>query len=99
MKRALIVKMWALGDILMATPLIAALRGAHPDIRITWIVDESHGEILQGHPDIDELIVIHSGEWRRMLRNANYFGWLKRTTDFRREMAARNFDIAINCHP
>lgn len=99
MKRALIVKMWALGDILMATPLIAALRGTYPDIRITWVVDEAHGEILRGHPDIDDLVVIHSGEWRRMLRNVNLFGWLKRSSEIRREMAEQNFDIAINCHP
>ncbi|GAB4465199.1 MAG: hypothetical protein OHK0029_35660 [Armatimonadaceae bacterium] len=48
MKRILIVKMWALGDILMATPLLTALRQAHPDVHITWVVDESHGEILRG---------------------------------------------------
>lgn len=99
MRRALIVKMWALGDILMATPLISALRTAHPGIEITWVVDESHGELLQNHPGIDDLVIIHSGQWRRMLRNANIPGWLARSSEYRNAMQSRNFDLAINCHP
>lgn len=40
-KRILIVRLGSHGDILMATPLLTALRGAYPDAYITWIVEHS----------------------------------------------------------
>lgn len=39
MKRILIIKLWALGDILMATPLLTALRAGGPPVHIAWVAD------------------------------------------------------------
>jgi len=79
--------------------MLAALRAAHPDIQITWVVDEAHGEILRGHPGINDLIVLHTGAWRRLLRKGNYPGWLKRSQELRTMMRERDLDAVINCHP
>ena len=57
MRRVLIVKMWALGDILMATPLLTNLRARFPDVEISWLVDASHADVLRDHPLIDGLLV------------------------------------------
>jgi heptosyltransferase-1 len=42
----LIVRLGALGDIVHALPLAAALRAAWPDARIDWLVDVKHRAIL-----------------------------------------------------
>jgi len=99
MKRILIIKLWALGDILMAIPMIAALRTRFPDIEITWMVDAFHAEILAGHPNIDELIALDTGAWRRLLRRGNLPAWLARTREIQADLTARNFDAVINCQP
>lgn len=99
MKRVLIVKLWALGDILMATPLLTALRKDDPERHITWVADVQHADILQNHPLIDELIPFDSGRWRRLLRKGRYGQWLAEARRLHREMRARQFDAAINCHP
>lgn len=99
MKRVLIVKLWALGDILMATPMIAALRARFPGVEITWMADAFHAEILVGHPGIDHLIALDSGAWRRLLRKGNLPGWIARTRQVRSDLAAHNFDAVINCQP
>ncbi|MDX1932263.1 MAG: glycosyltransferase family 9 protein [Capsulimonadales bacterium] len=99
LSRVVIVKMWALGDVLIATPMLAALRERFPEIRITWVVDESHGEILRGHPGIDDLEIIHSGRWRRSLRKGNLPGWLAESVRLRRMVARYRPDAVINCHP
>ncbi|MDQ2800691.1 MAG: glycosyltransferase family 9 protein [Armatimonadota bacterium] len=99
MKRVLIVKLWALGDILMATPMIAALRARFPDVEITWMADSFHAEILAGHPGIDTLIPLDSGVWRRLLRKGNLPGWIACTRQVRSDLAAHNFDAVINCQP
>ncbi len=99
LERVLIIKLWALGDILMATPVIDALRSANPDVRITWIVDSSHAELLRGHPGIDELIALDSAFWRRLLRRGNVLGWLREGLRWRRDLSRRRFDVVINCQP
>ena len=95
----LIIKLWALGDILMATPMLTALKNRYPGVRVTWIVDSVHGDLLQNHPLIDDLVVLDTGGWRRLLRKGNIWAWLSRTADLRRQMQARQFDAVINCHP
>ena len=51
--KILIVRLGALGDIVHAIPVAAALRRALSDARIDWLVDERHREILDLVPAID----------------------------------------------
>jgi heptosyltransferase-1 len=58
-RRVLIVKLGALGDIVHAIPVAAALRRAFPAARIDWLVSAKHREILDLVPVIDRRIVIN----------------------------------------
>ena len=42
----LVVRLGALGDVVHALPAAAALRAAHPDARIDWLVDAKHRPLL-----------------------------------------------------
>lgn len=99
MKRILIIKLWAMGDILMATPLLTALRAADPAAHISWLADVQYAGLLEGHPLIDELIPLDSGGWRRLLRQGKVLAWLRQSCRLNAEMRHRRFDVAINCHP
>jgi heptosyltransferase I len=44
--RILIVRLSALGDIVHAVPVLAALRRAQPDARVDWLVEEAYAPIL-----------------------------------------------------
>ena len=46
MSRFLIVRLGALGDVVHAIPVAAALRRAFPSARIDWLVSAKHREIL-----------------------------------------------------
>ena len=59
MKRVLIVRLGALGDVVHAIPVAAALRRAWPQARIDWLVSAKHCEILELVPVIDRRLVIH----------------------------------------
>ena len=98
MKRVLIIKLWALGDLLMATPLVTALQSQYSDIQITWLADNLNAELLEKQPGID-VVRIDSGSWRRKLRKGRVFAWLKEAGYWRRELSGRRFDAVINCHP
>lgn len=55
MRNILIVKLGAMGDVLRTTPLLTALRRAHPGCKVTWIVDRSCSGVLVGNRLIHEL--------------------------------------------
>jgi heptosyltransferase I len=57
--RVLIVRLGALGDVVHAIPVAAALRRAFPQARIDWLVSAKHREILDLVPVIDRRLVIN----------------------------------------
>lgn len=54
----LLVRLGALGDVVHAIPVAAALRRAFPTARIDWLVNGKHREILDLVPVIDRRLVI-----------------------------------------
>jgi len=57
--RILIVRLGALGDVVHAIPVAAALRRAFPSARIDWLVSAKHREILDLVTVIDRRLVIN----------------------------------------
>jgi len=58
MNRILIVRMSALGDIVHALPVLAALRRAWPDAQVDWIVDEAYASILSLAEGLHQRVVV-----------------------------------------
>ena len=54
--RFLLVRLGSLGDIVHALPAAAALRDTFPDARIDWVVDQKWKRLLEGNPDLTEVI-------------------------------------------
>jgi lipopolysaccharide heptosyltransferase I len=52
----LVVRLTALGDILHTLPAVAALRAAHKNARIDWVVERKWAPVLEGSLAISEVI-------------------------------------------
>ena len=98
-RRILIMRVGAFGDILMGTPLLAALREAIPDAYITWIAEHTEREAIDANPYVDEILRWDSSYWKRMIRNLQYPLWLTRAWSLRRELKARRLDVFISFQP
>jgi len=98
-RRILILRLGAFGDVLMGTPLLAALRKAYPDAHLTWAVEFSEREAIDANPYVDELLCWDSSYWKRMIRNLQYPFWGVRAGKFWRELKARRYDIFISFQP
>ena len=80
MRKFLVVNMNYLGDALLTTPALAALRRAHPDAVIDVVVGAgAAADVLSGNPDIDSIAPRTArGSWGRcaqlfrMLRAGHY---------------------------
>ena len=54
--RVLIIKMSAMGDIIHALPVAAALQEAYPHLEISWFVEAPLAPLLTGNPSLKEVI-------------------------------------------
>ena len=61
MRNLLIIKLRYIGDVLLATPTIRAIKAARPDVRVTMMVNRGTDDVLSGNPDLDEIIVLDKG--------------------------------------
>ena len=70
MHKFLVVNMNYMGDALLTTPAIAALRRAYPDARIDTVVGAgAAAEVLQNNPDLDNIIARTArGSWARVVQ-------------------------------
>jgi heptosyltransferase-1 len=60
-KRILIVRMSALGDIVHALPVLSAIRAAYPDVEIDWLADRKYAGILEFVQGISQRIIGRPG--------------------------------------
>ncbi|MBI1832908.1 MAG: glycosyltransferase family 9 protein [Planctomycetes bacterium] len=90
-RRIAIVKPSALGDIAHSLPVLTALRQRFPDAHISWIVNRAYAPILDGHPDLDDVVTFDRGAMGQ--------GWFRGGLDFLRflrDIRSLQFDIVID---
>ena len=64
----LVIKLRYIGDVVLSTPVLSRLREGFPKARITMLVNAGTEEVVQGHPALNELLVVDRGmtyrQWR-----------------------------------
>jgi lipopolysaccharide heptosyltransferase II len=83
--RLVVIKPSALGDVVNAFHALSALRHHWPRARISWVINRSLRGLVDGHPQIDEVI-----EYDRARSGVREFG------RFLRGLRDRRFDLAID---
>lgn len=68
MRNILIIKLRYIGDVLLATPTVQALKAAYPAARLTVVVNRGTEAILAANPDVDETLSLDkrslAAQWR-----------------------------------
>lgn len=95
-RRILIVRLSAIGDVVFASPLVAALRRAYPRAHIAWLVQPECAPLLRHHPDLDEVIPWPYREWRDLWRGRRWGALARAVRRFRGDLAGRRFDLALD---
>src|SRR5271168_3060798 len=82
-RRLAVFKLRNIGDVLMMTPVLRALRETFPEACITAVVNSGTEAMLAGNPHIDEVLV-----YRRD-------GTLWNEVSFLAQLRRRRFDLTI----
>ena len=90
-QRILIVRTDRLGDLLLSTPVVRALRQRFPQSYISMLVSPYTKDVLEGNPALDEIITFDKDA-----RNSQ--GWWA-AFRFARFLRKKKFDLAIVLHP
>ncbi|BCS52408.1 glycosyltransferase family 9 protein [Geobacter sp. SVR] len=53
-----LVRLTSLGDIILAMSSLQVIRRSLPECRITWVADQRFAEILDHHPDIQQVVKV-----------------------------------------
>ncbi len=80
-----------IGDTVLSTPAFRALRAAFPSARILAVVNEGTQEMLDGNPDIDEILVFH-----RCRKDEGGIGRWKEEAALVRSLRAFRPDLSVN---
>ena len=89
-KKILVTFLMQLGDLILTTPFIRALREAAPNSHITMLVDEKLKDVVLHNPCLDEVITID-----KKGRDNNLLALLSCAHN----LGKMHFDILINLHP
>ncbi len=87
--RVLIIRLRSVGDIVLLNPTLQMLKEWRQDLRISVVVESHFRELLEGSPDVDEILDPGEGS-----------GWRKFISHFRavRELRRRQFSLCVNLH-
>ncbi len=89
-KRILVVRTDRIGDVLLSTPVLDALRAAYPNAYIAMLVSSQTKDVVCGNPFLDEVIVYD----KECLQK----GWIA-SMKFSLALRKKRFDVALVLHP
>jgi ADP-heptose:LPS heptosyltransferase len=90
-KKALLIKLSSLGDVVFNIPLANALKDA--GYEVTWLVSERGIQVVENNPCVDKVILAPIQKWRkRGLKFENFKEYFTLINQLREE----KFDIAID---
>jgi heptosyltransferase-1 len=92
----LIIRLSAIGDVVMASGLIPLLRARYPHARLAWLVQREAKDMLSANPALDNVIVWPRHEWLRLARSLRWWRLMREIAAFTKALRAHRFDLVID---
>ncbi|MDR2080337.1 MAG: glycosyltransferase family 9 protein, partial [Campylobacteraceae bacterium] len=89
-KKILVTFLMHLGDLILVTPFISALRKAAPNAHITMLVDDKLKDVVLFNPNLNQVLTID-----KKGQDNKISALIKCAKD----LSSQNFDMIINLHP
>ena len=90
-ERILLIKLREIGDLLLTTPAVKAVRSAYPKSYLAILVNSGTEDVVRGNPDLDDVIVFERG-WKTL----PLLKRLRREGTFLAQVRKRRFDVVFD---
>lgn len=95
-KRILVIRLSAIGDVIMASGVIPCLRAAFPDATIAWLTEEGNEDLLRHNPRLDRVLVWPRARWRDLARRKHWLTLWREFRRFRQDLRRQRFDWVLD---
>ena len=92
-RRILMVRLGSMGDIVHALPVLATLKENFPQWEIDWLVESRWRPLLEGNPDLRQIVELDTLAWRKQLLSGKTWSVFRRAIQQLRE---RRYDCALD---
>ncbi len=92
-KRALLIKLTSMGDLVHALPALTDAARAIPGIQFDWVVDEAFADVPSWHPAVKNIIPSAHRRWKKNLRQSIFSGELRK---FYQNLNADDYDLILD---
>lgn len=91
-QRILIIKLRAIGDVVLATPVIENLRRWYPDRHIAFLTEHASLDVVEDNPFLDEVIILDRARWNTLPIRDRIRDQLR----FYMALRSKRFDLVID---
>jgi lipopolysaccharide heptosyltransferase I len=92
-QKILLIKPSAIGDVVQTLPILNLLRRRFRDAKICWLLTPLCAGLLEGHPQLDDIILFERHRYASSWRDP---GALMDLYELTRELRRREFDLVID---
>ena len=94
-RRILVIRLDHIGDVVLASSVIAPVREAFPDARIDFMVSSAGGSLIEGNDTLDSVIKFDP-VWFRRNKRAGLFAQIRDMLILRKKIKEGQYDVAID---
>lgn len=94
--RILVVRLSAIGDVVMASGLIPALRARWPDAHLAWLTQPLTVPLLRYNPRLDQVLVWPREHWQQLWRERRWGELWRALREFHRLLREQRFDLVLD---
>jgi ADP-heptose:LPS heptosyltransferase len=87
--RVLLIRLRLIGDVVLSTPVIRALRRAFPDATLTYLVERDAAAVVAGNRDLDRILVVERTRGVRRVLDDLKLAW---------QLRRDRYDVVIDMH-
>jgi len=95
-KSILIIRLSAIGDIVMSTLILEPLTAKYPEAKLCWLVQPEAADLLTENKLLDEVIVLPRKKWRQLYQEGKWLTLAREIGRFRKLLRSKKYDMVID---
>ncbi|WP_067618423.1 glycosyltransferase family 9 protein [Dissulfuribacter thermophilus] len=94
--RILIIRPSSIGDVVMASPVLKALKNGYKGAEIHWLINPALIDLLRDNPYVDSLIPWNKALWNRQIKEFHLIRLCSEIMSFKKNLSRHQYDLCLD---